>query len=528
MLRATCCVICGNPLPAGGRLDRRYCRKSCRAVAYRAGKRDPLSRPAQRAAPPGDGEVERSLLYTKIPREVLDVLARHFEQQRDRLAADLATSRQRVAELEKVIGADPAKATAVLDAPRRLEAELAQLNAELVATRGTLTAQLETAQRQQRELAATLREVTAERDKALRDLSVEAERVAALEKKDAEQVAAQARVAELAAENERRQETALARREPREVALSEAMHRAQTPEREKANWEDIRLSLEQRLALRNAEVEAAEWKLTEKSRLIAAMAKKLQGMAMSGRDGKVSLTGSKEASEDLAKLRREVGRLRNAVSELTTERDEAREEIAALSKKLQQSAKKKKGAKADEPDGKLKRAMAEREAALAEARAARAELEKGEALLAEKARHIVETLERNRVPQNTLTVAAHRYEGPYDPSKDRLYHIKLEELMQTAELAREQYIQSKPQTARTLHPHLTPQQQAYALAMAERWWLLADPPKSYKKKVSWQHGGYVLDAEAELYLFKQSNERRSEAWWQALWLKPVKPKRRRR
>lgn len=514
MLRATCCVICGNPLPAGGRLDRRYCRKSCRAVAYRAGKRDPLSRPAQRTAPPGDAEVERSLLYTKIPREVLDVLARHFGQQRERMAAELADARQRVAELDKVIAADPAKATAVLDAPRTLEAEMAQLNAELVATRSTLTTQLETAQRHQRELAATLRDVTNERDKALRDLSVEAERVAAWERKDAEQAAAQARASELATENARHQETALVRRDAHDMALSEATQRAQT--------------LEQRLALRDAEAEAAERQLAKQSGLIAAMTKKLQNMRMSGRDGSDSLVGSKEAREELAELRREVGRLRNTVSARTAERDEAREEIQALSKKLKQAVKKKTGAKSDEPEGKLKRALAEREAALFEAHSTRVEMDKREALLAEKARHIVETLERSRVPQNTLTVAAHRYEGPYDPAKDRLYRITLEELMQTAELARQQYIQSKPQTARTLNPHLTPQQQAYALAMAARWWLFADPPKSYKKKVSWQHGGYVLDAEAELFLFKQSNERRADAWWRELWLKPPERKRRKR
>lgn len=152
MLRATCCVICGNPLPTCGRLDRRYCRKSCRAVAYRAGRRESKARPASCLPPPGDFEVGRSLVYTHIPREVLDVLAKHFGQQHESLVAELATARKRLVELEQAAGATAAGAAA-MEERRRLEAQAQQLQAELTATRSSLTTQLETAKRQLREAA---------------------------------------------------------------------------------------------------------------------------------------------------------------------------------------------------------------------------------------------------------------------------------------------------------------------------------------------------------------------------------------
>ncbi len=150
MLRATCCVICGELLPKPGRLNRRYCRKSCRAVAYRARHREDRPGPALRLSAPGDSEVTRSLRYTRIPREVLDVLARHFDQQRELLSAELTAARTRIAELEKTSATKPSGAAALEDR-RRLEAEVQQLRGELTETRSSLTAQLETAKRQLRE-----------------------------------------------------------------------------------------------------------------------------------------------------------------------------------------------------------------------------------------------------------------------------------------------------------------------------------------------------------------------------------------
>lgn len=533
MLRATCCVICGRPLPAGSRLDRRYCRKSCRAVAYRAGKREPTSRSAQRATPPGDGEVERTLLYTRIPREVLDVLARNFGQQRERLVAELAATRQRLAELEGVISSEPAKAAAAaIDDQRGLQAEVSRLKSELATTRDTLTTQFETAQRQRRELAATLREVTSERDEALRDLGIEAARADALEAKDREEVvepeapspdssaalleSLQVRFRDLSAENERLKDALIARSNLRDAELSEAIERRQALEQEKAAWENLRMSMALGLAEKEAAVVTAEHRASEQAKLSAALTIKLRNAASND-----SIAGA-----TIAELREEIAQLRRTLSKVKKERDEALEENEELSENFRPTKEKK--SKPDDTQGELKRALAERDAARAEARAARAELKKGEEQLTEKARQLVEKIERNKAPQNAFTLAAHRYEGPYVPSNDRLYRAKLEELLQTAELAHHQYVQSKPQTARTLNPHMTPQQQAYALAMAERWWLLADPPKSYKHRVSWAQEGYVLDPEAELYLYKHSHDRRADAWWRALWLKPNEPKRRRR
>ena len=56
MLRAHFCALCGDPLPARGRIDRRYCRTSCRTLAYRHRKQE---RPGPRRTAAASGRVDR-------------------------------------------------------------------------------------------------------------------------------------------------------------------------------------------------------------------------------------------------------------------------------------------------------------------------------------------------------------------------------------------------------------------------------------------------------------------------------------
>lgn len=243
-----------------------------------------------------------------------------------------------------------------------------------------------------------------------------------------------------------------------------------------------------------------------------------------------ALSRNLEDDEDdrASDLRAELKRLKHQLHQTKQEGDEAREQVDRLSAQSHRPEKQRRDPEQRDDRAELKKAVAERDAARQDAQNARAELQRKEVQFAEKARHVVEQLEQRRSSQNTMTVAAHRYEGPYHPSKDRLLLSMLDELMANADLARQQYIHSKQQTARLPHAHLTPAQQSYALAMAARWWLVASPPSSYTRKVSWAQDGYTLDADAELYLYAHSRDRSAEATWQAFWLEPVQPRRRRK
>ena len=101
MLRAHACVTCGDPIPAGRRIDRRYCRMSCRSVAYRARKSDKQwtssSRPAEPDAAP------RESRYGSIPPEVLASLAKHFEPRDEVVRAELAAAQRRAMQLQQAL-----------------------------------------------------------------------------------------------------------------------------------------------------------------------------------------------------------------------------------------------------------------------------------------------------------------------------------------------------------------------------------------------------------------------------------------
>lgn len=101
MLRAHACVICGDPIPAGRRLDRRYCRVSCRSVAYRARKGGKAGARSPQLAEPD--AAPRESRYGGIPREVLDILAKHFGARDEVVRAELTAAQRRATQLQQAL-----------------------------------------------------------------------------------------------------------------------------------------------------------------------------------------------------------------------------------------------------------------------------------------------------------------------------------------------------------------------------------------------------------------------------------------
>jgi len=89
MLRAHFCVLCGDPLPARGRIDRRYCRTSCRTLAYRHRKQE---RPGPRGSSPAAGRVDQRASAVELVLR-LERLAATTQQ-------ELAVARLQLAQLE--------------------------------------------------------------------------------------------------------------------------------------------------------------------------------------------------------------------------------------------------------------------------------------------------------------------------------------------------------------------------------------------------------------------------------------------
>lgn len=86
MLRARCCSHCGDAIPFKGRIDRKYCRASCRTLAYRH-RRD--GRPRGRGQPAG----------VTTPSALVELVVR-LEERESAARRELSEVRARNAELE--------------------------------------------------------------------------------------------------------------------------------------------------------------------------------------------------------------------------------------------------------------------------------------------------------------------------------------------------------------------------------------------------------------------------------------------
>lgn len=155
MPRCSACVLCGDPIPGKGRIDRIYCSASCRTLAWRARSGDRF-RGRRKSLPPQPGSY--------VARRALPLLA-------VRMRAELEAAKRRVAELEAgsseessaglamAVGGAAGGAAGLLLAlkwllPRKQQAMVAQIQAALAEER----AQQQVAQATEREEAARRQE----------------------------------------------------------------------------------------------------------------------------------------------------------------------------------------------------------------------------------------------------------------------------------------------------------------------------------------------------------------------------------
>ena len=103
MLRAHHCVRCGDPMPLGRRVDRRYCRASCRTSAYRERSREAAPRTTGRGRRRDSEPLPPDLLLAlrQIPPAVLTALTGWFGEHAS--SEQLTAARQRIAELEQQV-----------------------------------------------------------------------------------------------------------------------------------------------------------------------------------------------------------------------------------------------------------------------------------------------------------------------------------------------------------------------------------------------------------------------------------------
>jgi hypothetical protein len=136
-------------------------------------------------------------------------------------------------------------------------------------------------------------------------------------------------------------------------------------------------------------------------------------------------------------------------------------------------------------------------------------------------RHLLQVLRLRMVQGGSadslraLDLPARPPEIPYEPRHDPLVQAKYDELQQCADLAYWQLTRSERRSARGLTPHQSLAEQAYVMAKAARWSLLAFPPKSLKWSVYWKLEGERLDPDSEQLLLQRSYKKRNDAWWRA-------------
>lgn len=500
------CVVCGFRLPCVKRRDTRYCNRVCRARAHRARclKRNPA--------------VVR-VHYTTLRRMLLAywfVGLRHRcgmrplkpEELVERLAqtlSDLEAARHQAALLRAQIAklefgqhtandGYRAELEALREKLRAAEEEVARLQQELDAAGHAVGLEVEQTEpstaleplneqgtpASRAELPASLpirvaelmpeNESTQASASTLRSSDQEAlnlaqQKLAALEAErevlkksevwyqqflEAALKAPEVAVNSLKKEIASLKESASAQRSSHETELRTEKEKVAALEQEKTATEMNNRTLTRELLQAREDLDAANQKLLQKERLVSVAAKTIR--RLQGQDS-LDLKAEPDEEDDALDLRAELKRVKQKLRQTAQELDRAHEQLANhLAAELNPEQKRAGSAPVQRVD--LKQALAERDAARQEARNARAELEqRTELQLAEKARQFT----------------AHRDEGPYEPSKDRLLRAMLDELSANADLARQQYIHDKPQTARLPHPYLSPAQHAHALAMAARW-----------------------------------------------------------
>lgn len=143
MLRAHHCLLCGDPLPAGSRIDRQYCRDSCRTLASRVRK-------GKRRTPAVSGQtllqhISPTGVTEQRPLSPLLALAVKHEDQEAELRVELAETRARLERLQREAEAEKQKALTEL---RQRLAEKDRAADEQAAENRSLRQALEVARQQ--------------------------------------------------------------------------------------------------------------------------------------------------------------------------------------------------------------------------------------------------------------------------------------------------------------------------------------------------------------------------------------------
>jgi hypothetical protein len=163
----------------------------------------------------------------------------------------------------------------------------------------------------------------------------------------------------------------------------------------------------------------------------------------------------------------------------------------------------------------------ERDKALKEAAQAKANLEEGVAKLQEHQQQLKRNIEEF-IRQKESAIQEHRHDGSYHPNLDPLVKTMLEYLIDSSSLAHWQAGYPLRITGRPLLTQRTLLQQAYDLAMAARWALIADPPQSRTRYSHWQPDGHTLDADSESFLCKQVERRQFDRMWKLIRHRPLR------
>ena len=137
MLRAHFCVLCGDPLPARGRIDRRYCRTSCRTLAYRHRKQE---RPGPRGSSPAAGRVDQRASAVELVVR-LERLAATTQQElavaRLQLAQLEATKQSQAATAGSPAASQPPPVQQLVQLLQSVQAQVQQLRAEMNTLKST-------------------------------------------------------------------------------------------------------------------------------------------------------------------------------------------------------------------------------------------------------------------------------------------------------------------------------------------------------------------------------------------------------
>ena len=183
MLRAHHCLRCGDPMPLGRRVDRKYCRASCRTSAYRTRRIQTTPRKGARRGPKQQTNEplppELVLALRQIPPAVLTTLADWFGEHAS--SEQLTAARQRITELEQQVQRVRSEQVVQQEAHRR-DTERQQADESAQRAREQKAREADSRQRTD----ATSRQLT-ELQSAVRRLETQlAERTAELQRERAE------------------------------------------------------------------------------------------------------------------------------------------------------------------------------------------------------------------------------------------------------------------------------------------------------------------------------------------------------